>query len=130
MSWVAPRSDEARSAGPGMVHDVVSSVKSSRILLASWACMSIAAWACIRGSPSGLCRFSLTHLAAAPPAAQTFLPAYLPSFMIVLTMSTWAARAHAGSSPARMGEGARCGSNRGADAGRPAPRMLVAARNR
>ena len=84
-----------------MVHDVVSSVLPSRMLLARLACMSIAAWACIRGSPSGLCRFSLTHLAAAPPAAQTFLPAYLPSFMIVLTMSRWALRAHAALRPAR-----------------------------
>ena len=85
-----------------MLHDVVSSVKSSRILLASWACMSIAAWACIRGSPSGFSgRFFLVHLRAAPPATQTFLPAYLPSFIIVLTMSRWAASAHAGSRPAR-----------------------------
>ena len=102
MSWVAPRSDEARSAGPGMVHDVWSSVLPSRMLLARLACMSNAAWACIRGSPSGFSgRFFLVHLRAAPPATQTFLPAYLPSFIIVLTMSRWAASAHAGSRPAR-----------------------------
>ena len=71
-----------------MVHDVLSSVKPSRMLLARLACMSIAAWACIRGSPSGFSgRFFLVHLRAAPPAAQTFLPAYLPSFIIVLTVS-------------------------------------------
>ena len=102
MSWDAPSSDEARSFGPGMVHDVSSSVSSSRMLLARLACMSIAAWACIRMSPSGFSgRFSLTHLRGAPPAAQTVSPAYLPSLMIVLTMSRWAASAHAGSRPAR-----------------------------
>ena len=70
-----------------MVHDVWSSVKPLRILLASWPCMSNAAWACIRGSPSGFSRFSLAHFAAAPPAAQTVWPVYWPSSMIVSIIS-------------------------------------------
>ena len=70
-----------------MVHDVVSSALPSRMLLARLACMSIAAWACIRMSPSGFSRFSLTHFAAAPPAAQTVWPVYWPSSMIVSIIS-------------------------------------------